>query len=307
MRKGYDTIHLFLSEEHLPQGYSLEDYIGEEHITHRVNSIGDWISSTVKMDNLYILLTNQGLKIQNSFCNFSQHDNLLSFCEFELMEVLESIRDTYGVDIFKATVTRLDFFYDIDMRDNPAIYLQLLLAMPRFKVHHFELNKYFKTTSMEYAIYDKSKERKTSGNKLRFEMRLLKGVKGRLNREGFNLASLTARDLCSLDFRQKLETVLMDGYMSIKKDELVFNREDIKDYKSLVRYVMQAGINAIGLDRMFKELETYKKVKYLKKHQYYRFKKQLLKINNTESHAGMANHFIEELNTKMSELQKLQV
>jgi hypothetical protein len=307
MRKGYDTVNLFLSDEHLPIGYSLENYIDEKHITHRVNSKEERISSTAKMDNLIIIHNRQGLSIRNSFCKFCLKGNLKSFCEFELMEIFQSIGDTYGIDIFKAKVTRLDFFYDILMNHNPAIYMKLLLSKSRFKVHRFEFNKYFKTNAVEYGVYDKSKEMKEYGNILRFELRLKKGVKKKLNELGMNLSSLTAQDLCTLSFRLNLEKILINGYLSIKKDELSLSRADVINTKSLKRYIMQTGIKSIGIEKLIKEIDAYKKVKYIKSHQSRRLKNKLLEINNTETHNGNANHFINEFDTKMVALQKLQV
>lgn len=297
MRKGYDTIALFIPKEFLPINYQLSEYMN--NTTNYNDDSGQLIYAKSKIGNLTLFQSEKGLSVRNSLFNFSPSEHDCPYLGDDLRQTIEELNDVLGVNLYKAKITRFDFCFDIVTRYSPNVYFKFFGEKIRYKISDFEDGKYYKTSQRELVFYNKSKQLKIKHkNILRYEIRFAKRI-----RQQLKLEELTAEDLCDSDFIKQIELIALNEYLSIKKysNSMLFNLNDKLCSKKIDTLIFQAGVKSIGVERIIEAINISHLAGLCNSTQKHRYKKKLHKINNLSMDKTKKNLII-EIDNKLIEL-----
>lgn len=296
MRKGYDTIYLFLSYDKLPVDYCLTEYLEDVKTYHNKN--GEFIYSMATIDNLRVILNRSGLRIQNSFCNLSSKELNKSYLGKELRVTIKELNDLLGVDLFKAKVTRLDFYFDIITKYYPNTYLNFFGDKNWYKTLHQENGKYYLIKKRRLVIYNKSKQLKIEDLFiLRYEIRFLNRIS-----EQFKITELIVENLCCNEFIKQIEKIALEEYHSIEKiHNVIFKLNKKMNLKQIDTVIYKAGIKSLGLNKIIESLNACSLIGLCNATQKHRYKKKIHSINKLETNENEEN-LVDEIETKLIEL-----
>ena len=159
---GLDTIHL---KSHFHPAYL--DHIEGKRITEHQNGI---ITETGWIDNLFIKISPSGTRIEGSFARFQNGSNKLLLEPESFGSCLEKLSNRIGIDLSLAIVTRIDFAFDMAMKEAPGQYFHFFGEHSKMKritcVKDESLYYKFESTPELIRIYDKDKEVKAKGRNI---------------------------------------------------------------------------------------------------------------------------------------------
>ncbi len=296
MRKGYDTVHLFLFTEFLPLNYDLSEYL--EDVKTYYDKSGEFQYSSVQLKNIIIRLNKNGLSIRNSLCNFYSENFQGSFLNIELYQTIVKLNELLDINLFEAKVTRFDFFFDIETKHNPNFYLKFYGEKKRYECSHYPNGKYYKIAQKTLVFYNKSKEvNMKKVNIMRFEIRYLKNIKKQLQYDELRL-----KHLCEQTFIKHIESNALHEYLSIEKYyHSIFNLNEKLTSKKIDMVIYNKGVMSIGVNKVLDDLNKSYLKGNLTATQIHRYRKKMRTINDSLKEVNKVNH-LDEIDSKLSEL-----
>lgn len=224
---------------------------------------GDQLFVSGDLGNLKVKISKNSLRVENSLCKWFLGDNLQTLTRESIALANEKLSDILKVNMQNADVTRLDIGHNYPTLYKPAVYVNSLGDLPRFRKGVFAnegIN--FRTKNIELAFYDKLKEHKAKGNKvpadmasqnlLRYELRLMKNIRSTLKRQEF-----TVKDLSNIDTYNQLRQLYYDMYSKIEKlSEINFSSSESKGVKGFKKMASAYVIDVFGQTELIQQINT---------------------------------------------------
>jgi hypothetical protein len=275
-----DTINLKLLKESAPNTNFLNEvpkYLTE--VYNNGNPVQTYGKETIigKLAGFSVNVNEDRVIIKDSSLQkFYLKHNLGYFGRAQIQSAFELLSDTIHLPVIKSNVQGFHFGINNRVQYSAGLYLPYFGNKPHCKRNEQSSGINYKTSSKEFAIYDKIREMKdkrvaipelySNSHYLRFENR----YKTKLDKH-FNIASITPETLYSEDFYINLCNELYNSYKSIDKlKKIKIDMQSItkvKEYQSLGVLTLieaQGGkINALNnVNERYKKGELTKKQTY---------------------------------------------
>lgn len=252
--------------------YRLSDYRSGTDFREHIPCLLENPMKSVKEDetffsgnlgNLKVKVSKNSLRVENSLCKWYLGDNLQSLTRESIALANEKLSDILHVNMQNADVTRLDIGQNYSTIHKPAVYINSLGELARFRKGVFANEGVnYRTKNIELALYDKLKEHKAKGNKvpadlasqnlLRYELRLMKNIRSTLNRPEF-----TVKDLSNIDTYNQLQQLYNSMYNKIDKlPEINMGASGVKGVKGFKKMSSAYFINAFGQAELIQQIKT---------------------------------------------------
>lgn len=241
-------------------------YLSPESIA--IHDYQNGTSVTGRLQNLYVSITERGVKVGNSLCKYGLGDNFQTLTRQSTQTAIERLSDTLHLPIGRGFVSRVDVGINCILQYPLDVYLNHLGRWRGIPGGRQPFGIYYqqKTKKKQLCFYDKVREQKEAGepipalyegkNVLRYEQRFLKGIPAQ-----FGVKELRAETLSAPDFYTKLLSTARDEYLAIEKlNEIRPNFEIMTGKKELYK----AGIITLanqygGKVELIKQIEEAQK------------------------------------------------
>jgi len=248
----------------------------------------------------------KGIKIFGSLPKYFFGNNIEVLTRQETKQAIEKLSDTLCLKIENSKMTRIDIADNFIMESRVKDYQNCLDELSRFTKGYRDNSLYFSTYKLELIIYDKLREmsRKRQaipeqciqykGRILRYEMRILRNIKGIFGKEVY------LRDLSDERFYVELIKKWKEYYFQItKKNKIKFNEMALSTVKTFENQLLLIAINTLGNDEVFNLIELSRSD--LGKHKNQKIKRLKDKIRNIQTCKELTeiNPLIRELDNKI--------
>lgn len=157
---SFDTIRLFLADAPHLDTRQLTPF----SVTRNCHSGEATLRFTYRHMN--IKQNAGGVIVEGSLPKFLSGENLTPFSLDRGQEVLQVLSDTIGIDLLRASVTRLDVAATFKMENPPIDYFSLLASLRGYQRSIVKSSLYFRCGSNTLLIYDKTQELKHNRRKI---------------------------------------------------------------------------------------------------------------------------------------------
>lgn len=179
--------------------------------------------------NLRIHITPKFVRVSGSVPRFLHGTNLKTIDLSELASFFKWFTDVLGIYMQDIIITRIDIAANLKMEYPPICYFDYLGESTYMERVQWTTSLYYKQDKRkEYILYDKGaevnskKKKKITANLLRPELKLSKDIAVQLGMD-----VITAADLCSTKFFDKVVEKWIGEYSKIEKIKPVVNHIDI--------------------------------------------------------------------------------
>jgi hypothetical protein len=233
----------------------------------------------------FILGPEGNATINSSLNNILIEEGMKSNRYYDIVKGFQVIQNNFLTVILDAQVTRVEFFWDIEVKMQPRDYiLSLIPKMIGQDTQVFNLGDtlYIKHTNYELKFYNKSKQTKQSKNILRYELTVKRPkhffsseTKKTIGNDAMSLLNLTPEDfetdntnnsdtdntfylskLLEEDFMINIQNKMWELYDELPKEH-IFNITDefnkTMTAKEFKKYIYMKGIEAYGGEESISE------------------------------------------------------
>lgn len=300
---GYDTLHFFLGTSQIPTGgidylCSLLTRDGENRVTGE-----RWSTGNIK--NIKVTVSEMGVSVKGSIAAFYYPNNTLTVCRQETRQAIEKLSDTLHIDLFRASVSRVDVSTSFLVNEKPQAYFDVLGGLSYF------YRQPVGTSSLYYhrgsndrqtlCFYDKERElyiKRESlpkvyadcGNVLRYEARLNGRVAGQMNEK-----EVTGQTLCDGRFFKKVGTFWADSYQRIDKTYTQYNMSKIKNAREAKDFLCGVALAKMGAGEVNRLIAQMKAQGVLSDPKYYTRLRHMMAQMSSKGKADNANDLAREL------------
>ena len=305
----FDSLKLYLKQERascsdmLAQTPVFLDNLTEHKKAGRIHYSGN-------LKNLNIYVSERGVSIKGSLAKYYLDDNLQTLTRKDTEHAIDKLSDDLHIPVKKADVSRIDFAHNFIMKYKPIHYYSYLGDSQYFSRYLQPKSLYYKNGNRTKLFYDKRSEAKNKTisipdvlrdkNVLRYEIRYRRRLGNQLNEP-----ELKASTLYKEPFYIKLIDRYVSDYNSIHKiPEIKLNTDKMDSPKDFWRQIALLKIDEIGVNRMMEIIEEWRAKDVFDNPAYYsRLKKEIRDYSNKYK-ADDSAQLIEELDNKVSALQR---
>lgn len=255
-----DTIKYIYNDFRL--GVNLLDYLPKYFDVNGQHSYKNGDTLTGKLNNLYITVHKNSLKIENSLSKWYFGNNLQTLTKNQIKLANEKLSDTLHLNILTSKVLKLDIAENFPVNFSPKNYFSYFGKLNRYIRLEQPDGIYYKQKNKEVLFYDKLKEQKAKGfeipsqfnntNLLRYEMKFTHNISKELKE-----AEITPVLLSDDIFFDKLINKYLDVYFNIEKQkEYNLYCGSYKGIKGLNEAGVVFLINQIGTNNLLKQINV---------------------------------------------------
>lgn len=305
----YDTLSLYLKQERAGNSDLLaQTPVYLENITELQKA--GLIHYSGYLKNLKIYVSDRGVSVKGSLAKYYLDDNLQTLRRKDTEQAINKLSDELHLSMQKADVSRVDFAHNFIMNYEPETYYRYLGESQYFKRYLQPKSLYYKNSNRTKLFYDKRSEAKHKAvnipeimrgrHVLRYEIRYSQ----RLGKQ-FNEPEVTAGILSEEPFYIKLVKRYVDDYKSIHKNpEIKLNTDKMETPKDFWRQIALMKIDEIGINRMMDIIDEWRAKDVFSNPAYYSRLKKEIRDYSKEYEANDSGKLIEELDSKVSALQR---
>ena len=271
---------------------------------------GDSHYITGDLQNLNLILSDQGASIKGSLAKWYLNDNLKTLTRSDTQLAIEQLSDTLHLPIKEAKVTRTDIAHNFIMEHQPVLYYPYLGDCKHFKRFTRSTSLYYENGNKTKLFYDKIAEIKFKGvqtqsfllnqNLLRFELRFIK----RLNKT-FNIPKVTAQALYDERFFRDIVDKWVNEYKSINKlTKMAFKDSAQLEPKDFMNQILlQSIINLGGQNQIFELIEEARRRGQFKRPEYASRTRAMIKSLCQLDSLTEPSELIRELDEKIEQVR----
>lgn len=300
---GYDTIHFFLDGYQIPTKEL--DYLCSMLQRDGIDKTTGERWSTGNIGNCKVTVSELGVSIKGSVAGFYYPANTLTVSRQEARHAIEKLSDTLHLDLFKASVSRVDVSTSFLMQDKPQAYFDVLGGLSYFyrqPVGRTTLYYHRGASDRQtLCFYDKEREVTCKrealpqvyadcGNVLRYEARINGRVANQLNER-----EVTGATLCDGSFFRKVGTFWADSYQRINKTYTQYDMSRIKNAKEAKDFLCGIALAKMGAGEVNRLIAQMKAQGVLSDPKYYTRLKHMMAEIATKGKAGKGNDLASEL------------
>ena len=300
----YDTLYLNYNIVENQSTTRERVFENTDNITesYSIKSNEGWISA--ELGNLKVSMNPRTVSVRGSICKYYLGNNLYTLTRETTREAINSISDAIGLDMKKASLSRLDWSTNITTSLPPTLYMPKLGYLSRYIRTENPNSIYYNQSSKRLLFYDKMKEAKKNRvfipdefiekNLLRYEMVLNKGVNKHLN------ADIRGGNLYSEDIYFKVAKLWIKNYHSIDKlnnKGINISIDKVKTEGDFDKLLLTVLAQQFGMEEINQYIKLMKAKKVFNHNEYYsRIKSKYRIMCNTEVDS---EDIISEINKKI--------
>jgi hypothetical protein len=271
---------------------------------------GDSYYITGDLQNLNVVLTDQGASIKGSLAKWYLNDNMQTLTRSDTQRAIEQLSDTLHLPIHEAKVTRTDIAHNFIMDNKPVVYYPYLGDCQHFKRFAKSTSLYYENGNKTKLFYDKIAEVKFRGiqvhdilqnqNLLRFELRFMQ----RLDK-AFNVPEVTAQMLYDETFYMGIIDRWVSEYKTINKLTKMAFKESVQlEPKDFMNQILLQSINSLGgQTQIFELIEEARKRGQFKRPEYASRTKAMIKDLCQLDTLTEPSELVQELDRKIKQVQ----
>lgn len=261
MLLGYDSVFFRLDINDITDFSKLSALLvnhTDKQITGEANNF--FVASTDwgLLDNLIVTLSESYLTVKGSLARYVYPTNAITLNWRYANDAISKLSDALGVNMAKATITRLDASASFQMRYPSEAYYPILGEKPYFhsplrtSKHTLYYNQ--ETRHKSFVFYDKKTEMKQDRQELPPPMQGSKGVlryearligKATIERE-LNEQQVTGAMLGNRDFFRKIQKYWSKNYFDIKKNPQEVCFDGVRTSKDIVGFILAHYVAKFG-------------------------------------------------------------
>jgi hypothetical protein len=273
---------------------------------------GEIQSTHSKIENLELILTAEDyLFIEGSLPKFYFGNNFQTLDISTTQKAVESVSAVVGFDISEADIYKLHIAGNISVDEDCRYYYHML----DYLGHHDKMERhngvYFTNHNRSLAFYDKIKENKgflenipkdlLAGNLLRYEARIHKNLKTRLNHE-----KPKVKDLYNIEFYNKAIKYWYEQYLNIQKMKPIISLKQPMTSKEFQNALISNSVqNFGGIHKMMNLIKTQNKLSKEPTHLFRSKREKLISLSKERREDDYSG--IRELDTKINLMYQAQL
>lgn len=188
-----------------------------------------------RLRNLFISSCDEFTILKGSLPKFATGSNTETLSFAEISSTIEELENRLQTDISKAPILSLEWSSTIKTEQPPRVYYPILGETWPFERVPFKNSLYFNSPSKKALFYDKAKETRTTGNLLRYELRLPKAKS----------LGLTLGSLCQPAIFNQLTNTWFELYCSLNKIKKPMPKQ-VRSQRDLDRFYKSIAIEVLG-------------------------------------------------------------
>ncbi|MDG1213072.1 MAG: hypothetical protein P8N20_03025 [Flavobacteriaceae bacterium] len=300
----YDTLHLNYNIVENQSTTRERVFENTDNITESYSLKSNEGCISAELGNLKVSMNPRTVSVRGSICKYYLGNNLYTLNRGTTKEALDSVSDAIGLDIKKASLSRLDWSTNISTSLPTTLYMPKLGYLSRHIRTENPNSIYYNQSTKRLLFYDKMKEAKKNKviipdefideNLLRYEMVLNKGVNKHLN------ADIRGGNLYSEDIYFKVAKLWIKNYHSINKlnnKGINISIDKVKTEGDFDKALLTGLAQQLGMEEINQYLKLMKAKKVFNHNEYYsRIKNKYRIMCNTEVDS---EDIISEINRKI--------
>ena len=309
----YDTVYLNYTITENPSTISERVFLNTNNIKvtesvselHNGHKLDRWTRG--ELDNLKVTMTSNTVSVKGSICKYHFGNNLYTLSMKDTKEVINSISESLGLNMNKASVSRVDWSTNLSTTHPPTLYMPKLGDLSRFNRLENPNSIYYNQSAKRLLFYDKMIEAKKKKveipeefigkNLLRYEMVLNSKVNKHLN------SDVNGNSLYREEIYKKMADLWYSYYKDINKISdrgIKIKMEQIKTERDFERALLTGLAQKLGIEEINHLIKQMKSKGVFKHNEYYsRLRSKFKKLCKEDIDE---NDIISEINKKIDEV-----
>ena len=162
----YDTVYLNYTITENPSTLSERVFLNTDNIKvtesvselHSGHKLDRWTRG--ELDNLKVTMTSNTISVKGSICKYHFGNNLYTLSMKDTKEAINSISESLGLNMKKASVSRVDWSTNLSTTLPPTLYMPKLGDLSRFNRLENPNSIYYNQSAKRLLFYDKMIEAK---------------------------------------------------------------------------------------------------------------------------------------------------